>query len=257
MRSKVFALALLTSPSRSLRVYGQPFAAVTPSTSSKLTMSNSTCEDRSGQTCKIWDGFAEKYSKMPIADEDAYSKKLQITQQYLRKDMEVLEYGCGTGGTSLLHAPFVKHILATDISAKMLEIANKKKEESNVSNVDFQQVSIDQLQLPDASKDVVLGLSILHLLKNRDEVIAKTHRWLKPGGLFITSTTCIGDMGTLTRFVVNTGMPILNLFGLMPYVNTITKSELKERLVTNGFSIEYEWQPKPNSAVFIIGRKGA
>merc|ERR1712232_1395391 len=114
----------------------------------------------------------------------------------LRKDMEVLEYGCGTGETSLIHAPFVKHIVATDISGGMIEIANQKKEEAQIKNVDFQQASIDQLELVKESKDAILGLGILHLLKNRDEAIAKTYRWLKPGGLFVTSTACIGDMGS-------------------------------------------------------------
>ena len=42
---------------------------------------------------KFWDKTAEKYSKQPIADEAAYQKKLQVTQQYLKPNMEVLEFG--------------------------------------------------------------------------------------------------------------------------------------------------------------------
>ena len=211
-------------------------------------------DKRSRQTAKIWDRFAKGYAEKPIDDQEAYEKKLSITQKYLQKDMEVLEYGCGTGGTSIIHAPFVKHILATDISGKMLEAAHKRLEESQVKNVEFQQVSIDQLQVEDESKDAVLGLSILHLLENRDEVIAKTYKWLKPGGLFVTSTACIGDMGAapfLKRI-----LPIGNFFGAIPYVDAgITKEELRESLIKHKFSIEYEWQPKEDAAVFIIARK--
>ncbi len=36
--------------------------------------------------------------------------------------------------------------------------------------------------------DMVLGLSILHLLENKAEVMAKVHRMLKPGGVFVAST---------------------------------------------------------------------
>jgi ubiquinone/menaquinone biosynthesis C-methylase UbiE len=211
-------------------------------------------DERSGQTAKIWDRFAKGYAEKPIDDQEAYEKKLSITQKYLKKDMEVLEYGCGTGGTSIIHAPFVKHILATDISGKMLEAAHKRLEESQVKNVEFQQVSIDQLQVKDESRDAVLGLSILHLLKNRDEVIAKTHKWLKPGGLFVTSTTCIGDLGA-SPFLKRI-LPLGNFFGAIPYVDAgITKEELRESLIKHKFSIEYEWQPKEDAAVFIIARK--
>lgn len=58
---------------------------------------------------KFWDKIATRYSKKPVADEAAYQKKLQITQEYFRPDMEVLEIGCGTGSTAITHAPHVKH----------------------------------------------------------------------------------------------------------------------------------------------------
>ena len=57
---------------------------------------------------KFWDKIADKYSKQPIADEASYQKKLQVTQEYFKSDMEVLEFGCGTGSTAITHAPHVK-----------------------------------------------------------------------------------------------------------------------------------------------------
>lgn len=215
----------------------------------------SSSQERSGQKAVIWDRYAEKYSKQSIKDEVAYQEKLQVTQQYLKPHMNVLELGCGTGGTSIIHAPYVKHILATDISSKMLDIARMKAQDANVANVEFRQTSIDQLGLPKESYDVVLGLSILHLLKNKDDAIAKTHGWLKPGGLFVTSTACFADMGTRSKFYIKTFFSIGQLVGLLPYINFISRKELKESLIRGGFDIEYEWQPKPDAAVFLIGRK--
>ncbi|EAM49492.1 hypothetical protein WH8501_27790 [Crocosphaera watsonii WH 8501] len=61
---------------------------------------------------KFWDKIADKYSKQPIVDEESYQKKLTVTQEYFNPDMEVLEFGCGTGGTAIIHAPYVKHIRA-------------------------------------------------------------------------------------------------------------------------------------------------
>jgi len=77
-------------------------------------------------SAKFWDRIADRYSRKPVADEAAYQKKLQVTREYLRPDMEVLEFGCGTGSTAIVHAPCVKQIRAIDVSAKMIEIARHK-----------------------------------------------------------------------------------------------------------------------------------
>lgn len=207
---------------------------------------------------RIWDWFAEGYSKQPIADQEAYQKKLQVTQSYLKPTDSVVEFGCGTGGTSILHSPFVQKILSTDISGKMIDIAKQRGADAGVDNVEFRQTSVQELDLPPNSQDVVLGLSILHLLPQREEAMRKVHSWLKPGGLFVTSTICAGDMGASARFVFRTILPIGKFFGFLPTVNSFTKAELKESFEKTGFDVEYEWKPdKQDAAVFIIGKKRA
>jgi cyclopropane fatty-acyl-phospholipid synthase-like methyltransferase len=67
---------------------------------------------------KVWDRFAKGYAKKPVADEDAYQKKLQITRGYLKPDHKVLEFDCGTGSTAIAHAPHVKHIRAIHFRQK-------------------------------------------------------------------------------------------------------------------------------------------
>ncbi|MGD1860116.1 MAG: hypothetical protein ACFB0E_09115 [Leptolyngbyaceae cyanobacterium] len=61
-----------------------------------------------------------------IADEvaDQKKKKLTVTRSYFRSDMQVLEIGCGTGSTAILHAPHVNHIRAINFSANMIAIAH-------------------------------------------------------------------------------------------------------------------------------------
>ena len=194
------------------------------------------------QAIKFWDKIAERYSKQPIADEAAYQKKLQVTRQYFLPDMGVLELGCGTGSTAIAHAPYVKHILAIDISSKMIEIAQGKADAKNVENVTFMRSTID----------AVLGLSILHLLDNKEEVTAKVHKMLKLGGIFVTSTACIGD--TMMRFL-KVIVPIGKFFGLMPMVKVFTTKELEDSLTDAGFEIDYQWQPGKGKAVFIVAKK--
>ena len=84
-----------------------------------------------------------------------------------------------------------------------------------------------------------------------EAVIAAAYRGLKPGGVFVTSTACIGDMSWYFRFIAPVG-PVLRLF---PRVKVFTQAGLKQSLVEAGFEIDHEWLPKKNAAVFIIARK--
>ncbi len=203
------------------------------------------------QSAKFWDKIAERYSKRPVADETAYQRKLQVTREYFLPDMEVLEFGCGTGSTAIAHAPHVKHILAIDMSSKMIEIAQGKADAKNLENVTFKRSTIDELSASDQGFDAVLGLSILHLLANKDETIAKVHKMLKPGGIFVSSTACIGDTMKFFKVIA----PIGKFFGLMPMLKVFTTKELEESLTVAGFAIDYQWQPGKGKSVFIVAKK--
>lgn len=199
---------------------------------------------------KFWDRHAERYARSPVADEAAYQKKLEVTRGYFRPDMEVLEFACGTGSTALLHAPYVKQIRAIDISAKMLEIAEGKAAAQGIGNVTFEQADIDRFEAPDHSFDVVLGHSILHLLEDKEAVLAKVRRLLKPGGVFVASTVCLGDKMKFFKLIA----PIGKAVGLMPLVRVFTKQELETSVSGSGFAIEYSWQPRKSMAVFIVAK---
>ena len=208
------------------------------------------------RSARFWDRVAERYSKSPIADEAAYRKKLQVSRDYFRPDMTVLEFGCGTGSTAILHAPYVKHIRAIDFSSKMIEIARAKAEAQDVENVTFERSTIEDLCVADRTFDAVLGLNVLHLLENREEAIAKVHRLLKPGGVFITSTVCLGDSAMRIFKVIG---PIGRFFGLIPTVRVFSAKALERSLTDAGFDIDYQWRPGDGKSkfksVFIVAKK--
>lgn len=206
---------------------------------------------------RFWSKIAEKYAAAPVPSEEIYQKKLAVTRKYLRPDMEVLEFGCGTGTTALAHAAYVRHILAIDIADRMLEIARQKAKEQSIENVDFKLARIEELDVAEKSLDVVLGLSILHLLQNKDEVIAQIYKILKPGGVFVSSTTCIVDIFKYHKLLVWFG-PLGRLLGLLPLVNPFASKELKAVITASGFTLDYEWQPEgkgKGQAIFIVAKK--
>ncbi|QOR38091.1 class I SAM-dependent methyltransferase [Billgrantia diversa] len=198
----------------------------------------------------FWNKSAARYAKLPIRNASAYEKKLAITQEYLRPDSRVLEFGCGTGSTAILHAPHVREIVALDISDKMLEIAEQKARDTGVANITFRQGTLDDAELAEASFDAILGLNILHLLEDLDAALARVHGLLKPGGVFVSSTVLVGDINFLFRLMI----PPMQMLGFAPYVNRFGKQSLVDKLIDAGFSIEREWQPG-KATVFIIARK--
>lgn len=200
---------------------------------------------------KFWDKIAERYNKDPIKDEESYQHKLQYTRELLRPDMEVLEFGCGTGGTAIIHAPYVKHILAIDYSSNMLAIAKENAAAGGITNVTFEQANIDNFNAPDQGYDMVLGLSILHLLADRDETISKVYAMLKPGGLFVSSTVCVGETMKFIKYIA----PVAKLVGLMPLLRVFTVQDLADSMIAAGFEIDYRWHPAKDKAVFIVARK--
>jgi ubiquinone/menaquinone biosynthesis C-methylase UbiE len=200
---------------------------------------------------RFWDNVADKYVADPIKDVPSYERKLEVTRSYFRPDMELLEFGCGSGATALLHAPFVKHIRAIDFSARMIEIATSRAAEQGVANVSFEVAEITELDVPEGSVDMVLGLSVLHLMEDRERVIAKVHRILKPGGVFVSSTTCLGDHMGYFRYIA----PVGRSLGLLPILNVMTRDELAASIERAGFSIVHNWQPGRDKAVFIVARK--
>lgn len=200
---------------------------------------------------RFWDKRAEKYAQRPISDQATYEKKLEITRRYLRPESEVLEIGCGTGSTALAHAPHVRHILATDISPAMIDIARRKAVAGQVDNVTFEARAVDNDELGDSRYDAILALNLLHLLADPEASIAAAWRGLKPGGAFVTSTACIGDMAWYFRLLA----PVGQFLKLFPPVRVFTQEQLKRGHVDAGFRIEHEWLPKRNAAVFMVALK--
>lgn len=198
----------------------------------------------------FWDKSAKKYAKRPIKDQATYQKKLKITQEYFCSDSYVLEIGCGSGSTAIFHSPYVKDIVATDISDEMIKIAQMKAVEAGVENIHFQQGTLDNLNLPNEGFDTVLALNVLHLLEDTDNSIDKIHRLLKSNGFFISSTPLTGEINRVFHWLI----PIMQYLGLAPYVATLTKNQLITKLVAAGFTIEQEWQSSRES-LFIVAKK--
>ena len=202
---------------------------------------------------KFWDRIAEKYAKQAIADPKAYEIKLDLTREYFTPESKVLEFGCGTGSTALLHAPYVAQIDALDISPEMIRIANQKRDAAHVTNVQFNVADMDSFQAQPASYDTALGLNILHLLDDRMAAMGRVYEALKPGGYFISSTMCLREK--LMLRLMEPLFPVMHTIGRWPHVRRFTSARLQSDTQSIGFKTVHLWQPGNGPVLFMVGQK--
>lgn len=213
--------------------------------------SDKTRGNLSHRETKFWDRVADGYAKKAIANEGAYQHKLAKTREYLSPDASLLEIGCGTGSTAIEHAPLVKEITATDISGRMLEIAEKKARTAGTGNITFLQYGAGEALCSGKSYDVVLALNLLHLLSDWRDVVHRAHSALKPGGVLVSSTLCLAEQHAWLRYIA----PLGRRLNLMPDIVAFKGEELKAVHLLDGFDIEYEWQADARSGLFLIARR--
>lgn len=197
---------------------------------------------------EFWNKSAKKYSESPIRDEETYNQKLKETRKYLKPDFRVYEFGCGTGSTAIKHAPYVKSIVATDISSEMLAIATRKAADEGVENIEFRCETLEQSKEADGSFDVVMAHNILHLLEQPSEAVEIAYRLLKPGGVFVTSTATIGELFPLWRVLLY----LAQLIGKAPFVAVMKREALLGAFHDAGFAVELEWHRSKLSCFAIL-----
>ena len=95
--------------------------------------------------------------------------------------------------------------------------------------------------------------SILHLLTDVEPVLAKIHRTLKSGGVFVSSTLCPGD--SIVAKIICTVISLISPTGWVPYINAFSTERLVAYVEGAGFRIDHQWRPRKNSALFLIAKK--
>ncbi|MCP9629623.1 class I SAM-dependent methyltransferase [Rhodopseudomonas palustris] len=202
--------------------------------------------DRSTQ---FWDKVAERYAARPIKDIAAYEAMLSDAASWLSSTDEVLEIGCGTGGTAIRLAPHVTRWRATDGSAEMIRIARAKAAPQNLDFV----VADAERAFEGGPFDVICAFLVLQLVPDMRGTLQTIHRQLKPGGLLISKTYCFRDMNFVMRRLV---IPSLQVAGFIPRFAVLRNAELRRAITDAGFTIEASHVFGTNQhAHYIVARK--
>lgn len=97
----------------------------------------------------------------------------------------VLDIGCGTGVDTIFAAMMVGStgkVVGIDIVPEMLQRAKSNLDMTDLKNVTFKKVSIENLPFSDAEFDVVISNGVINLIPDKAALLEEVMRVLKPGG---------------------------------------------------------------------------
>lgn len=187
----------------------------------------------------------EEYAK-------AYEKTVANTLKYLDRDDRVLEFACGTGITTVAIAPHVAFVRAIDISDEMVVKAGEKIRALGLSNVELSQTDLFDSCLEEGSFDAVTAFNVLLYVENRAQVLERIRSLLRPGGMFLSATDCLGE--GITRVGIRKFWK--SHTGSMPYVAFDSRKKLEEAIARAGFAVlerENLFPAPPN--LFVAAKK--
>lgn len=182
----------------------------------------------------FWNHRALNYDEAigPVYAE-AYRKTAEYSLKHLRSGDRVLEFACGTGISTVDIAPHVAHIRAIDISDEMVTRASAKIAQAGLANVEVSQTDLFDPCLEEGSFDAVMAFNVLLYVENFEEVMGRIASLLKPGGVFLSATDCLGwnfSKAARTKF-------IRSRTGKMPYVGFFSQKGLAKKIERGGFEV--------------------
>lgn len=130
-----------------------------------------------------WD---EQPGRVTLADDIARAISEQIP---LTPEMDIMDFGCGTGLLTLRLRPLVRSVTGVDSSRGMLDIFNAKVATLKLSKASATLVDLDKGDALTGRYDLVLSSMTLHHVKDIEALFAQFHRVTAPGGYL-----CIADL---------------------------------------------------------------
>jgi 2-polyprenyl-3-methyl-5-hydroxy-6-metoxy-1,4-benzoquinol methylase len=213
-------------------------------------------DPRRSRAEKFWDMLARNWDKPTAESGQTDTKVLAKTRPYLKATDTVLDYGCAMGSVDLKLATAVKAIHGIDISSRMIAGAREAADAREAANVSFEKATVFDESLERESFDVVLALNIFHLLDDTPKALLRIGELLKPEGLLISATPCLGERGTVPVRSVMLLVSLASRLRLIPYVRRWKIGELRESMGAAGLAtIEIEELVHSTSEYFVVARK--
>lgn len=201
-------------------------------------MTNSVTRSLEAAVDAQFSAVAENYRTSAVhAQGDDLTQMLAFAR--LRGNEAVLDAGCGAGHASAAFAPYVRQIVAYDLSEAMLAQVRLLASERRLANITTRQGTVDQLPFEDASFDLVISRYSAHHWAKPDAALREFWRVLKPGGRFILS-----DIAAPSEPLLDTWLQTLEVLRDPSHVRDHSEAQWLVMLDASGFEaqVTFNWQ---------------
>jgi ubiquinone/menaquinone biosynthesis C-methylase UbiE len=128
------------------------------------------------QAAATWD---ENPGRVKLARDIANSMINNLT---ITSDMNVMDFGCGTGLLTVRLQPFVRSITGVDSSQGMLDILNDKITKLQLPNVKTMLVDIEKGQNLNGNYQLIVSSLTLHHIVDLKPLLSQFNKIITPGG---------------------------------------------------------------------------
>ena len=148
------------------------------------------------QSAATWDNEPRRIALMKAVGETI------IREAKPSKDMDVLDYGCGTGLVSLFLLPHIRSVTGADNSPGMLEVLNQKIGDGRIANMRVMKLDLEHDSLPGERYHLIVTSMTMHHVSDTEKVVRAFHDLLHPGG-----SLCIADLDKEPGFFTHPRQP--------------------------------------------------
>ena len=203
---------------------------------------------------KYWSRFPDTYDKNQeyVVGKD-FLDEIKRKLNKLPELGKTVELACGTGVFTQSIISKTTHLVATDLSDELLEIASKRL--VNNSNVMIQKENCMATSFASGEFDCVFMANLIHVVEKPAQVLQECHRILKKGGMLIVVSYTNTGMHLLEK--IKLGIRFLKVWGKPPrHIHSISPEKLAALMKNAGFVIEEaKLLGNRTKAVFVTGKK--
>lgn len=137
------------------------------------------------QSAANWDAEPRRI-ELAKAVGEAILRQVQPTP-----DMDVLDYGCGTGLLGLFLLPHVRSVTGADNSSGMLQVLEDKIQTGRLQRIRTERLDLQHEPVPESRYHLIVANMVMHHVDQTDVLLAAFHKILLPRGFL-----AIADLDT-------------------------------------------------------------
>jgi tRNA (cmo5U34)-methyltransferase len=132
--------------------------------------------NRFDQAAATWDEQPRRL-KLARAVADEIARQIRLS-----RDMDVLDFGCGTGLLTLALQPLVRSVTGADASSGMLDVLRQKVQAQGLANVETILLDPEVPLSLDGRFHLIVSSMALHHVASLAPLFSRFHGQLRPGG---------------------------------------------------------------------------